>query len=41
VNDGLADHGVAVVVAVHVSVKHEENWMIIENHLKIMKAIWK
>ena len=34
-DDGLADHGVAVVVAIDVPVVHEENWVAINDYLKV------
>jgi hypothetical protein len=35
-NDGLADHGVSVVVAVDVPVVHEQNRRAVENDLRTM-----
>ena len=34
-DDGLADHGEAVVVAVDVPVVHEQNWIPVDDYLKI------
>ena len=41
VDDGLADHGEAVVVAVDVPVVHEQNWIPVDDYLKIEERKWR